>query len=85
MLLNKKNRRLNEELCLSKHKNGYYYIYYKDDNGKPQSITTKTKVKSEVLKAVSRQFHIRPGQIQLLGNDRYQTTEIYTHLRIDDF
>ena len=42
-----------KKLYLSKHKNGYYYIYYKDDNGKRQSITTKTKRKSEALKALS--------------------------------
>ena len=41
------------KLYLSKHKNGYYYIYYIDLNGKRKSITTKTKVKSEALKALS--------------------------------
>jgi len=42
-----------KKLYLSKHKNGYYYIYYKDDNGKRQSITTKTKRKSETYKVLS--------------------------------
>jgi len=41
------------KLYLSKHKNGYYYIYYNDDNGKRQSITTKTKIKTEAHKVLS--------------------------------
>jgi integrase len=42
-----------KKLFISKHKNGFYYIYYSDDNGKRQSITTKTKIKSEALKVLS--------------------------------
>ena len=42
-----------KKLYLSKHKNGYYYIYYNDDNGKRQSITTKRRIKSEALKVLS--------------------------------
>ena len=42
-----------QKLFISKHKNGYYCIYYNDEKGKRQSITTKTKIKSEVLKALS--------------------------------
>ena len=43
-----------KKLYLSKHKNGYYYICYRGVNGKRQSITTKTRVKSEALNALSR-------------------------------
>jgi integrase len=42
-----------EKLFISKHKNGYYYIYYTDNNGKRKSITTKSKLKSEALKVLS--------------------------------
>lgn len=38
---------------LSKHKNGYYYIYYNDEKGKRQSITTKTKIKTEAHNVLS--------------------------------
>ena len=41
------------KLYLSKHINVYYYIYYNDDNGKRQTITTKAKIKSEALKVLS--------------------------------
>ncbi|MHB8339141.1 MAG: tyrosine-type recombinase/integrase [Ignavibacteriaceae bacterium] len=34
---------------LSKHKNGNYYIYYFNRAGKRNSISTKTKIKSEAL------------------------------------
>jgi len=42
-----------KKLYLSKHRNGYYYIYYFDDSGKRKSITTKTRIKSEALKVLS--------------------------------
>ena len=60
------------KLYLSKHKNGYYYIYYNDDNGKRQSITTKTKIKSEAHKVLSNfddiikeKNHVDPKQLTL--------------------
>ena len=36
-------------MYLSKRINGYYYIYYKDKNGKHQGISTKSKLKSDAL------------------------------------
>jgi len=42
-----------QKLFISKHKNGYYYIYYIDLNGKRKSVTTKTKIKSEAVKVLS--------------------------------
>jgi predicted GIY-YIG superfamily endonuclease len=55
-----------QKLFISKHKNGYYYIYYNDDNGKRQSITTKTKIKSEALKR-EKWFKTRIGRELLLS------------------
>jgi len=40
-------------MYLSKHKNGIYYIYYFQFNGKRSKVTTKTKYKSEALKFLS--------------------------------
>lgn len=40
-------------MFLSKHKNGYYYIYYSDQFGKRKNISTKTKNKSEANKFLS--------------------------------
>lgn len=37
-------------MYLSKRANGYYYIYYLDEHGKHQGISTKTSIKSEALK-----------------------------------
>jgi len=33
-------------MFLSKHKNGFYYVYYEDTNGKRNKISTKSKLKS---------------------------------------
>jgi len=41
-------------MYLSKHKNDFYYIYYKQPNGKRTKVATKTKFKSEALKYLSR-------------------------------
>lgn len=38
---------------LSKHSNGFYYIYFIQDNGKRNSISTRTKIKAEALKFLS--------------------------------
>ncbi len=38
---------------LSKHKNGYYYIYFFDENNVRKSITTKSKTKYDALKFLS--------------------------------
>lgn len=37
-------------MFISKRNNGYYYIYYTDENGIRQAITTKSKIKSEAVK-----------------------------------
>lgn len=37
-------------MFLSKHSNGYYYVYYTQSNGKRNSTSTKTKIKSEAIK-----------------------------------
>ena len=41
-------------MFLSKHKNGFYYIYYRNQDGKRLSVSTKTKLKSEAYKALTR-------------------------------
>ena len=41
-------------MFLSKHKNGYYYLYYLDVNGKRKNISTKSKTKSEANKFLSK-------------------------------
>lgn len=38
---------------LSKHSNGFYYIYFIQDSGKRNSISTRTKIKAEALKFLS--------------------------------
>lgn len=40
-------------MVLSKRSNGFYYIYYLQDNGKRTCLTTKTKLKNEALKFLS--------------------------------
>lgn len=40
-------------MILSKHKNGYYYVYYFNEQNVRKSITTKCKIKSEALKFLS--------------------------------
>ncbi|HET55572.1 MAG TPA: site-specific integrase [Ignavibacteria bacterium] len=40
-------------MYLSKHRNGYYYIYFQDESGRRKSISTKTKLKSEAAKFLS--------------------------------
>jgi len=40
-------------LYLSKHKNGYWYIYFNDEFGKRKSVSTKSKYKIEALKFIS--------------------------------
>jgi integrase len=37
-------------MFIYKRKTGYYYVYYSDDKGIRQAITTKTKLKSEAVK-----------------------------------
>lgn len=58
-----------QKLFISKHKNGYYYIYYIDLNGKRKSITTKTKVKSEALKVLSNFDQLIGTKKNLIAND----------------
>ncbi len=58
-----------QKLFISKHKNGYYYIYYIDLNGKRKSITTKTKVKSEALKALSNFDKMISNKKNIVAND----------------
>ncbi len=41
-------------MFLSKHKNGYYYLYYIDANRKRKNISTKSKTKSEANKFLSK-------------------------------
>jgi integrase len=41
-------------MYLSKHKNDFYYIYYKKQDGKRTKVATRTKFKSEALKFLSR-------------------------------
>jgi len=42
-------------MFLSKHKSGYYYVYFNDIyTNKRKSITTKSKLKSDALKFLSR-------------------------------
>jgi integrase len=41
-------------MYLSKRYNGYYYIFYPQLNGKKTCISTKTKIKNEALKFLSR-------------------------------
>ncbi len=41
-------------MFLSKHKNGFYYIYYEDAEGKRQAKSTRTKLKSEALKELNK-------------------------------
>ena len=57
------------KLYLSKHKNGYYYIYYIDLKGKRKSITTKTKIKSEALKALSNFDKLISSKKSTIAND----------------
>ena len=40
-------------MFLSKHKNGYYYIYYKDNVGKRKAISTKSENKTDANKSLS--------------------------------
>jgi len=40
-------------MYLSKHKNGYYYIYFIDEHGRRKSVSTKVKFKSEATKFLS--------------------------------
>jgi integrase len=40
-------------MFLSKHKNGFYYIYYEDADGRRQAKSTRTKYKSEAIKVLS--------------------------------
>jgi site-specific recombinase XerD len=49
---------MREKFCLSKHKNGYYYIYYFDHNNKRKSVSTTKKYKSEALAALNE---LRPS------------------------
>ncbi len=37
-------------MYLTKIKNGYYYVYYIDEQGKRNKISTRTKIKSEARK-----------------------------------
>ncbi|MFZ1082315.1 MAG: site-specific integrase [Candidatus Kryptoniota bacterium] len=41
-------------MFLSKHKNGFYYVYYDDIDGKRKKITTKSKLKSGALDYLSK-------------------------------
>jgi len=41
-------------MFLSKHKNGNYYVYYININGKRNKVSTKTKYKSAALKFLSK-------------------------------
>lgn len=42
-------------MYLSKHKSGYYYVYFNDIySNRRRSVSTKTKLKSEALKFISR-------------------------------
>mgnify|MGYP001312149057 CR=1 FL=1 len=58
-----------QKLFISKHKNGYYYIYYIDLNGKRKSITTKIKVKSKALKALSNFDKMISSKKNIIAND----------------
>jgi hypothetical protein len=58
-----------QKLFISKHKNGYYYIYYIYLNGKRKNITTKTKVKSEAIKALSDFDKIISNKRNIIAND----------------
>ncbi len=58
-----------QKLFISKHKNGYYYVYYIDLNGKRKSITTKTKIKSEALKALSNFDKLISNKKSTIAND----------------
>jgi len=41
-------------MFLSKRTNGYYYIFYDDDSGKRQAVSTKSKLRSEALKFLTQ-------------------------------
>jgi len=62
-------------MFLSKHSNGYYYIYFLNDKGKRNSLSTKTKIKNEALKFLSRFEKEIEGRrikkLQLLTLDEY--------------
>ncbi len=55
-------------MTLSKHSNGFYYIFYFQPNGKRTCISTGTKAKSEALKFLSQfEKEIENRKIQKLG------------------
>ena len=37
-------------MFLSKHRNGIYYLFYRDDNNRRQKVSTKARLKSDALK-----------------------------------
>lgn len=41
-------------MFLSKHKSGFYYVYYETSNGKRRSKSTKTKHKKDAIKFLNR-------------------------------
>lgn len=44
-------------MYLSKHKNGYYYVYYLDGNETRKSVSTKARFKSETMVFLSQLSH----------------------------
>lgn len=56
-------------MYLSKHSNGYYYIYFNTDTGKRNSISTRTKTKAEAIKFLSSfKEEIKKRQIEKLNS-----------------
>ena len=53
MIPKQKESYMKKKFYLSKHKNGYYYIYYTDECDKRQSISTRTKYKTEALSVLN--------------------------------
>lgn len=60
-------------MFLSKHSNGYYYIYFTSPSGKRNSASTRTKIKSEAIKFLSEfKKELEMRKLQRLSNISFE-------------